>query len=60
MNPIIQEIKHIFEQSGISLPSFKSIYSNNVEVRELNYSTVYNISKMLFYLIFDRLIFLGF
>ena len=46
MNPIIQEIKHIFEQSGISLPSFKSIYSNNVEVRELNYSTVYNISKM--------------
>jgi hypothetical protein len=45
IDPIIQEIKHIFEQSGITLPSFKSIYSNNVEIRELNYTTVYNISK---------------
>ena len=45
IEPIIQEIKHIFEQTGISLPSFKSIYSNNIEIREMNYQTVYNIKK---------------
>jgi hypothetical protein len=43
--PIVQEIKHIFEQSGITLPSFVSIYSNNIEIRELKYQTVYNINK---------------
>ena len=45
IEPIIQEIKHIFEQSGISLPTFKSIYSNNIEIREMNYQTIYNIKK---------------
>ena len=43
--PIIQEIKNIFEQSGITLPTFESIYSNNIEIRELNYQTIYQVSK---------------
>lgn len=43
--PVIQKIKHIFEQSGITLPTFASISSKNVEIRELKYQTVYNITK---------------
>ena len=43
--PIVEEIKHIFEQSGITLPTFTSIYSNNIEIRELKYQTVYIINK---------------
>jgi len=45
VNPLIEEIKPFFEQSGLVIPLFKSIQSTNVEIREMNYQTVYNIKK---------------
>jgi hypothetical protein len=45
MNPLIQQIKPFFEQSGLDIPLFVSIKSVNVEIRELTYQTVYAISK---------------
>ena len=45
VNPLIEQIKSFFEQSGLLIPLFKSIQSNNVEVRDLQFQTCYNITK---------------
>ena len=45
INPLIEQIKPFFEQSGLDIPLFVSIKSVNVEIRELTYQTVYAISK---------------
>lgn len=45
INPLIVEIKPFFEQSGLLIPLFQSIESVNVEIRELQFQTVYNIKK---------------
>jgi hypothetical protein len=45
INPLIEQIKPFFEQSGLVIPLFKSIHSVNVEIRDMKYHTVYNIKK---------------
>ena len=45
VNPLIEQIKPFFEQSGLDIPLFESIKSINVEVRDMKYQTVYNIAK---------------
>jgi hypothetical protein len=45
VNPLIEEIKPFFEQSGLQIPLFQSIQSTNVEIRDLKFQTVYNIKK---------------
>jgi hypothetical protein len=45
VNPLIEQIKPFFEQSGLEIPLFTSIKSVNVEIREITYQTVYSISK---------------
>ena len=44
INPLIQQIKPFFEQSGLELALFNSIQSTNVEIRDLQYQTVYSIT----------------
>ena len=44
-NPLIEQIKPFFEQSGLVIPFFESIENVNVEIRDMKYQTVYNISK---------------
>jgi hypothetical protein len=44
VNPLIQQIKPFFEQSGLELLLFTSIQSTNVEIRDLEYQTVYSIT----------------
>jgi hypothetical protein len=45
VNPVIDQIKPFFEQSGYKIENFSSIESNHVEVRELVYQTNYQITK---------------
>ena len=45
LNPLIEQIKPFFEQSGLEIALFTSIKSTNVEIRELTYQTVYSITK---------------
>ena len=45
VNPLIEQIKSFFEQSGLLIPLFNSIQSNNVEVRNIVLQTCYNITK---------------
>jgi len=45
VNPLIEQIKPFFEQSGLEIPLFQSIKSTNVEIREIKYQSVYNIVK---------------
>jgi hypothetical protein len=45
VNPLIEQIKPFFEQSGLEIPLFASIKSINIEIRELTYQTVYSISN---------------
>ena len=45
INPLIEQIKPFFEQSGLEIPLFKTVQSANVEIREVKYQTVYNIAK---------------
>jgi hypothetical protein len=45
VNPLIEQIKPFFEQSGLEIPLFTTIKSVNVEIREITYQTVYSISK---------------
>jgi len=45
VNPLIEEIKPFFEQSGLQIPLFQSIQSINIEIRDLKFQTVYNIKK---------------
>ena len=45
VNPLIEQIKPFFEQSGLDIPLFETIQNVNVEIREMKYQTVYNIMK---------------
>jgi len=45
VNPLLEEIRPFFKSSGLELPSFKSILSPNIEIRELTYQTVYSITR---------------
>ena len=44
VNPLIEQIKPFFQQSGLEIPLFVSIKSINIEIRELTYQTMYSIS----------------
>ena len=44
-NPLIEQIKPFFEQSGLEIPLFISIQSSNIEIRDLTYQTVYSITN---------------
>ena len=45
INPLIEQIKPFFEQSGLDIPLFQSIQSVNVEVRDMKFQTIYNITS---------------
>ena len=45
VNPLIEQIKPFFEQSGLVIPLFQSIQSVNVEIRDMKFHSVYNITK---------------
>ena len=45
VNPLIEQIKPFFEQSGLEIPLFNSIQNINIEVREMKYQLLYNISR---------------
>ena len=45
INPLIEQIKPFFEQSGLEIPLFKSIQSTNVEIRDMKYQNVYSITQ---------------
>ena len=45
INPLIEQIKPFFEQSGLDIPLFRSINAMNIEVREIKYQFTYNILK---------------
>ena len=45
INPIIQEIKSILEQSGYKLNLFNSLTDENVEIEEMTYETQIGIKK---------------
>ena len=47
VNPLIEQIKPFFGQSGLEIPLFESIRSVNVEIRDMKYQTVYNIIKQI-------------
>jgi hypothetical protein len=45
INPLIEQIKPFFAQSGLDIPIFDSIQSVNVEVRDMKFQTNYGITK---------------
>jgi len=45
INPIIQEIKNLLEQSGYKLNKFTSLIDDNVEVKQLTYESNIRITK---------------
>jgi hypothetical protein len=47
INPIIEEIKALLEQSGYKLNKFNSLTDDNVEVKQLTYQTQISIKKAL-------------
>jgi len=47
INPIIQEIKNLLEQSGYKLSKFGSLNDENVEIKQLNYEMQIKITKPL-------------
>ena len=47
INPIIEEIKNLLEQSGYKLRLFNSLSDDNIEVKQLTYETKISISKPL-------------
>ena len=47
INPIIEEIKNLLEQSGYKLNLFNSLHDENVEIKELTYETQITIKKAL-------------
>ena len=47
INPIIQEVRNLLEQSGYKLNNFNSLTDDNIEVKQLTYNTQINISKPL-------------
>jgi hypothetical protein len=47
INPLIQEIKIVLEQSGYKLDSFESLKDENIEIKQLTYETQIYIKKPL-------------
>ena len=47
INPIIEEIKNLLEQSGYKLKLFNSLFDDNIEVKQLTYETKIAITKPL-------------
>ena len=47
INPIIQEIKSVLEQSGYKLNNFESLHDENIEIKQLTYETQIVIKKSL-------------
>ena len=47
INPIIQEIKSVLEQSGYKLNNFESLHDENIEIKQLTYETQIIIKKSL-------------
>ena len=47
INPLIQEIKIVLEQSGYKLDSFESLNDENIEIKQLTYETQIYIKKPL-------------
>ena len=45
INPIINEIKNLLQQSGYNLKLFNSLYDDNVEIKQLNYVLQIKIAK---------------
>ncbi len=45
INPIINEIRNLLQQSGYNLKLFNSLYDNNIEIKQLNYVSQIKISK---------------
>ena len=45
VNPLIEQIKPFFEQSGLDFQFFNSIKDPNIEIRELKYQSLYSINK---------------
>ena len=45
INPIIDEIKNLLQQSGYNLKLFNSLYDNNVEIKQITYVSQIKISK---------------
>ena len=45
INPIIQEIKSVLEQSGYKLNLFNSLNDENVEIKQMTYETQIELSK---------------
>ena len=48
VNPLIEQIKPFFEQSGLEIPLFKSIQSANVEIRDISYQSIYSIKSKIY------------
>ena len=47
INPVIQEIKIVLEQSGYKLNNFENLHDENVEIKQLTYETQIVIKKAL-------------
>jgi hypothetical protein len=47
VNPLIEQIKPFFEQSGLEIPLFKSIQSANIEIRDISYQFIYSITNQI-------------
>jgi len=47
INPILEQIKPFFEQSGLVIPLFKSINHSSVEIRDIKYSSIFNITSII-------------
>ena len=45
VNPIIQEVKNLLEQSGYKLNKFNSLHDENIEIKQLTYESNIEISK---------------
>jgi hypothetical protein len=45
INPIIQEVKDYLEQNGYTISLYESMYSNNVDVKQINYQSSIEITK---------------
>ena len=47
VNPLIEQIKPFFEQSGLLIPLFETMENANVDFRDIKYQMIYNINKQI-------------
>jgi hypothetical protein len=45
VNPVIQEVKDYLEQSGYSISIFENIFSQNIEIKKIDYQSTFEIKK---------------